>query len=115
MEKLNREARDLLIKNSDEIYLSSATSWEISIKYGLGKLQLPDSPQQYVPERMRLQDIRALPISHAHALAVSDLPRHHNDPFDRLLIAQARIEAMILMTADALVSKYAVEVLWCGR
>jgi len=114
-ENLNRDAQDLLIGNRDEIYLSAAASWEISIKYGLGKLRFPGPPQQYVPDRMRIQDLRPLPISHVHALAVSELPRHHNDPFDRLLVAQARSEDMVLMTADSALRRYPVEIFWCGR
>ena len=113
--RLNREAQELLANNKEQIYLSPASSWEITIKVALGKFQLPDPPQKYVPERMAMQGIQALPITHTHTLAVSELPAHHRDPFDRLLIAQARSEGMTLMTADSVCTKYPVEILWCGR
>lgn len=113
--RLNREALELLSENKEEVYLSAASSWEISIKTSLGKLQLPDVPQKHVPRRMALLGIQALFITHVHTLAVSELPNHHRDPFDRLLIAQARSEGMTFMTADAVCAKYPVEVLWCGK
>jgi PIN domain nuclease of toxin-antitoxin system len=114
-EKLNRIAQGILVENKDDLYLSAVSSWEISIKASVGKLQLPGPPQQYVPHRMSTQGFLGLQITHEHALAVSGLPRHHNDPFDRLLIAQARSEGMVLMTADAEFRKYPVEILWCGK
>ncbi len=113
--RLNRDAQELLAESKEEVYLSAASSWEISIKNSLGKLQLPEPPQQYVPNRMTLLGLRALQITHSHALAVSELPKHHGDPFDRLLIAQARSERMTLMTADSLCAKYPVDILWCGK
>ena len=113
--RLNREAQELLAESQDEIYLSAASSWEISIKNALGKLQLPEPPQRYVPNRMNRLGLRALHITHSHALAVSELPRHHGDPFDRLLIAQARSERMVLMTADQACTLYNVEILWCAN
>ncbi len=114
-EKLNETAQGILSQKRDELYLSAASSWEISLKAGIGKLRLPDPPEQYVPSRMSMQAIQGLQITHAHALAVSDLPRHHKDPFDRLLIAQARMESLVLMTADSAFKKYPIEILWCGR
>jgi PIN domain nuclease of toxin-antitoxin system len=115
VEKLNAQAQAVLTASgADELYLSAASSWEISIKARIGKLDLPEPPPRYVPDRMRRQDIRALPVSHTHTLAVFDLPRHHNDPFDRLLVAQAQSEGMTLMTADPAIRKYHLEILWCG-
>lgn len=114
-EKLNQEARDLLGNGSLEIYLSAASSWEIAIKFALGKLRLPDPPEHFVPEYMTTAGFRQLQITHHHALSVGKLAAHHNDPFDRILIAQARFEGMILLTADSMFSKYDVETLWCGK
>ncbi len=115
-EKLNQAAQDILTGvGKHELYLSAVSAWEIAIKSGLGKLQLPEPPTLYVPNRMRMQDIKALTVTHTHALGVSDLDLHHKDPFDRLLIAQARTEGMTLMTADFDLRKYPVEILWCGK
>jgi PIN domain nuclease of toxin-antitoxin system len=112
--KLNRRARELLSNEREGLFLSAASSWEISVKFGLGKLVLPEPPTRYVPAWMRKWGIRPLDISHLHALAVSDLPMHHQDPFDRILIVQARMEEMVLLTADRIIEKYPVRTLWCG-
>lgn len=114
-ERINAKGRQLLVNGGEELYLSAASSWEISIKSSLGKLRLPEPASSYVPKRLAAQGIRPLTITHAHALAVSELPAHHNDPFDRLLIAQARLEDMAVLTADRVFEQYEVEVLWCGR
>jgi PIN domain nuclease of toxin-antitoxin system len=113
-EKLNREARELLSDEETELFLSAASSWEISLKYAVGKLQLPESPGRYVAECLRRWSVAALDITHAHALALADLPFHHSDPFDRLLVAQASLEQMTLLTADRAFEKYRVKVFWCG-
>jgi PIN domain nuclease of toxin-antitoxin system len=113
--RLNQKAQELLAENTEKFYLSAASSWEITVKVALGKFRLPDPPQRYVPERMAMQGIQALSVTHAHALGVSELPNHHKDPFDRLLIAQARSEGMVLMTADTMCAQYPVEILWCGK
>ena len=114
-EKLNSQARALLEDRSTELFLSAASSWEISIKVALGKLRLPESASTYLPKRLTSQGIRSLPISHLHALTAGELPRHHRDPFDRMLVAQARSEDLVLMTADSSFKKYSVEILWCAR
>ena len=114
-DRLNARARKLLADGSQEIYLSAASSWEIAIKYALGKLPLPELPDRYVTQRMTAQGLHALPISHDHALRVYALPRHHKDPFDRLLIAQAEAEGLTVLTADAAFKEYGVKLVWCGR
>jgi PIN domain nuclease of toxin-antitoxin system len=113
-EKLNRRARTVLEDTKETLWLSAASSWEISIKWAAGKLKLPEAPVSYVTGRLSSRGIRSLPITHLHALTAGELPRHHLDPFDRMLIAQAQREEMILMTADLLFKKYEVEMLWCG-
>lgn len=112
-EHLNDSAQNIL-KSGQEIFLSAASSWEIVIKASLGKLKLPKEPGLLIPEAMANFAVQPLTISHPHTLAVTELPNHHKDPFDRLLIAQARSEGMILMTGDAMCAKYPVEILWCG-
>ena len=114
-ERMSRNARQLFADFSQEIFLSAATSWEVTIKVGTGKLTLPEQPATYVPRRMADQGLRPLPISHPHALGVFSLPDYHRDPFDRLLVAQARLESMVLVTADRVIEKYQVDILWAGR
>ena len=112
--QINPEARQLFAGGREELYLSAASSWEISIKYALGKLRLPLPPMRLIPQALAVQGIRSLPITHTHALGVSSLPAHHRDPFDRLLIAQAQAEGMAILTADRCFQRYSVEIFWCG-
>jgi PIN domain nuclease of toxin-antitoxin system len=113
--KLNDRALSLIADDSSELYLSAASSWEIAIKAKTGKLVLPERPSQIVANAMRLMSMRALDITHFHALAVEDLPAVHRDPFDRMLVAQANTEQMVLLTADRIFEKYKVELVFCGK
>jgi len=115
VDQLSQKARDLLAGGAEELYFSAASAWEISIKVAIGKLRLPESPSVFVPERLATHRIQNLSITNTHALGVHSLPRHHDDPFDRMLIAQARTEKMTILTADKTFRKYDVEVFWCGR
>jgi PIN domain nuclease of toxin-antitoxin system len=113
-DQLNKQAQQVFTEG-EEIYLSAASSWEIVVKYGVGKLNLPHAPGKWIPETLTKFSIRALPITLMHTIAVGELPTHHKDPFDRILVAQARSEGMLLMTEDSEVNKYPVEILWCGK
>jgi PIN domain nuclease of toxin-antitoxin system len=97
--------------STNDLFLSAASSWEIAIKAQLGRLELPDDPRRYVPDRMRTIGAQPLAVEHNHALAVSALPYLHRDPFDRLLVAQARDRRLQIVTADAQIARYDVEVL----
>jgi PIN domain nuclease of toxin-antitoxin system len=101
----------LLRDVGNQLLLSAASSWEISIKYGLGRLPLPAAPGEYVPSRMAASGVVGLPVEHSHALEVAELPPHHRDPFDRILVAQARVEQLTILTADPQLSMYEVELL----
>ena len=115
IEKINKIGREILEDGEEEIYFSAATSWELSIKTRLGKLQLPGPPAECIPAFMAKQGLRPLSVTHTHAIKVYDLPLHHHDPFDRLLIAQAIVEDMTVLTSDRIFGEYPVDVLWCGR
>lgn len=92
------------------VRLSAVSSWEIAIKWAIGKLPLPEPPDRYVPSRMERSGVEGLAIEHVHALRVAELPRHHPDPFDRLLVAQAQIEGFAIVTADPAFGPYDVSV-----
>ena len=109
-DRLNDEALALVGDSDQELLLSAASSWEIAIKVALGKLTLPTNPAVYVPDRMRSSGVAALPVTHPHALAVATLPQHHRDPFDRLLVAQAQLENLTILTADRVFDSYDVSV-----
>lgn len=91
--------------------VSAVVGWEITIKHGLGRLGLPAPPQQWVPERIDRGSMTPLPIELSHALGVAELPAHHQDPFDRLLISQARRLGVPVLSADPVFAAYDVEVL----
>ena len=109
--RFREETRRMLLDPDNVLLLSAASSWEIAIKYAIGKLPLPEPPSTYVPTRMRLSGTIGLPIEHEHALHVATLPLHHRDPFDRLLVAQANVESMPLLTADPVLASYSITIL----
>ena len=111
-ERLSAAARRLVEARETTLMLSAASAWEIAIKHQLGKLHLPTPPADYVPSRLRLLRTSSLPISHEHALRTGELPRHHRDPFDRLIVAQAQLERVAILTADRHFAPYDVEILW---
>jgi PIN domain nuclease of toxin-antitoxin system len=99
---------------SNELLVSAVCSWEIAIKYALGRLPLPEPPQRYVPSLIRTIGAVALPIEHSHALAIAALPQLHRDPFDRLLVAQASLLDVPILTADPAIARYPVRTLLVG-
>jgi PIN domain nuclease of toxin-antitoxin system len=113
-ERLSDPAREILANGKEEIYLSAASSWELSIKMRLGKLNLPGPPAQVVPAFMAKQGLLSMAVTHLHAVKVYDLPSHHSDPFDRLIIAQAMVEGMAVLTSDRVFEEYPIDVIWCG-
>ena len=112
---LRRPGPEILANGKEAIYFSAASSWELSIKMRLGKLNLPGPPAQVVPAFMAKQGLLPMPVTHLHAVKVYDLPLHHHDPFDRLIIAQAIVEEMAILTSDRIFAKYPVNVVWCGK
>lgn len=96
---------------SNDVFLSTISSWEMAIKIAAGKLQLPLPIDEMVTESFLKDGMRSLPIHHEHCFALANLPMHHRDPFDRMLIAQARSESMTLVTADAMLERYDVDLL----
>jgi PIN domain nuclease of toxin-antitoxin system len=110
--QLSSRVRELIGDGQNEVFLSAASVWEISVKAAKGKLILPEPPAQYIPNRMGLYQFQPLPVQIVHAARVYDLPRHHDDPFDRLLIAQSQVESIPLVTVDTDIRKYELEVIW---
>ncbi|MGI8758509.1 MAG: type II toxin-antitoxin system VapC family toxin [Acidimicrobiales bacterium] len=106
------DALELVEDPANDLLFSAASSWEIAIKWALGKLVLPEPPASYVPDRVRSSGVVPLAVEHIHALAVGALPSHHRDPFDRLLVGQAVTEGATLVTADPAFRPYDLEVVW---
>ena len=113
-ERLNQRTRDLLADPDETVLFSAASSWEIGIKYALKRLDFSEPPAQFVPPRLVRDGMTPLPVEHGHALRVAELPLHHRDPFDRLLIAQAQLEDATLVTGDHWFVSYDVDVLWAA-
>jgi PIN domain nuclease of toxin-antitoxin system len=110
-ERLPRRWRETLEAAENTVYLSAATAWEIVIKQGIGRLKVADDPSAWYRKYVDHYRLAALPITHEHALAVFKLPVKHNDPFDRVLIAQAICEGLTLATVDEAIRQYEVPVL----
>lgn len=108
---LSERARDFL-RESEEVYLSLASCWELVIKAQLGKLHFPGTPELFFRRVIEERQLRLLPIELRHLLRVFHLPLHHKDPFDRLLVAQAQEEGLALVTGDSEIRRYEVEVVW---
>jgi PIN domain nuclease of toxin-antitoxin system len=111
-QRLPDHAREIISNGDNELFLSAASGWEITIKAKIGRLNLPDEPQRFIPEQMKLNFIQSLPIQMSHALHVSTLPDYHRDPFDRLLIAQSQLEEIPILSSDPQIANYQVEVIW---
>ena len=109
---LDPESMRLIRDRHNDVIVSVVSTWEIAIKVARGRLTLPEPPGQYVAERMRLHRFSALPIELSHALEVYRLPDIHQDPFDRLLIAQCQLEDMPILSGDSKIGRYQVEVIW---
>lgn len=106
-DRLAPDARGAILDPANEVFVSAASAWEMAIKAGLDKLRYPDD----LEEQLTLSGFVALPVDIAVALSVRLLPRHHRDPFDRLLVAQAQRDQLTLVTRDASIRQYAVRVM----
>jgi PIN domain nuclease of toxin-antitoxin system len=112
--RLNRQCLQLLEDQSNSLFVSAASIWEVVIKHSLGRLELPDSPGRWLPDRIRILGLETMDVTPAHAFALADLPSPHRDPFDRMLIAQANAEQLTLLTTDRIFQSYPVRVVLCG-
>lgn len=106
--QLSTPARDLIEDGANEILLSVASAWEMAIKISLGKLTVGGSFDIFIPEQLALNSIELLSITLAHTAAVSTLPFHHRDPFDRLLIAQSLVDSVPIVIRDDVLDAYGV-------
>jgi PIN domain nuclease of toxin-antitoxin system len=109
---LSASARTLIADPGNAVLVSSASAWEIATKHRLGKLPEAEEAVENLPRLLREARIESMPITVEHALAAGALPGPHRDPFDRMLIAQSRIENLPVVTADPVFAQYSVPVLW---
>jgi PIN domain nuclease of toxin-antitoxin system len=109
---LSPAARAAFSDPGNEIHLSAVSSWEIAVKHAMGRLPLPIEPSRFVPEQRRAHGIEELPLDEASALVLGRLPRVHRDPFDRMLVCQAIVGGLAILTPDPGIRAYAVPTLW---
>ena len=110
--KLSVRARTAIEDSSNATRVSVVSLWETAIKFGLGKLKLPAPYAEIFPGQLELNGFTLLPITPAHCVTLLTLPLHHRDPFDRLLLAQAKIEGMSLVSDDGQLRPYNLPLLW---
>ncbi len=110
-QRLRKEARDVLEDPATDLHVSAVSAWEVATKHAAGRLRLPTGPDEWLTDERHLDDVVEVPIRFAHAIRAAGLPPHHRDPFDRILIAQAQIEALVLVSADIKLAAYAVDTL----
>jgi PIN domain nuclease of toxin-antitoxin system len=110
--KLSNTAKAVFLDNDNELLLSAVTGFEIAVKYSLGKLSLKEPPEPFIHQRIQANALTPYPITLEHTLRLADLPFHHRDPFDRLLVAQALSDGLPILSADALLSAYGIERIW---
>lgn len=111
-QRLSPLARETISDGQNHLVWSMASSWEIAVKVGIGKLTLGRPLQQLFADIVSDQGVELLPITHDHCTRLSTLPLHHRDPFDRMLVVQAQGERLPILSADSKLSQYDIEVLW---
>jgi len=96
----------------NEVFLSAASAWEMATKYGMGRLPLPEPPARFVPTQRDAHGVMPLPIDEESALHVARLPVLHRDPFDRMLVSQAIVHGLAILTPDPLIAQYPARTIW---
>jgi len=110
--EISKRAGELFVDPANEVFLSAVSAWEISVKHSLGRLPLPEPPEKFIPFQRERHGIEALPLEEEATLYLNRLPSSHRDPFDRMLICQAIVHGMVILTPDELVTQYPVRSLW---
>jgi PIN domain nuclease of toxin-antitoxin system len=111
-QRLSDAAREVWTTEGDELYLSVASVWEVAIKVSLGKLSIDRPLEQYFREELNDNGVQLLPLRIRDAAKVVDLPFHHRDPFDRLIIAQALEDGIPIISVDSMLDSYGVKRIW---
>jgi PIN domain nuclease of toxin-antitoxin system len=111
-DELSTHARACFVDPDNEVYLSAVSAWEIAVKHALDRLPLPESPTRFVPAERERHGIDALPLDEESALHLDRLPRLHRDPFDRMLVCQALVHGLTILSPDPLLSQYPVRTTW---
>lgn len=111
-ERLSAKARPMIADERNEVHVSAVSAWEIAVKARLGRLEVADDVERSIPDQIARHAFQPLSIQIRHALKVASLPDHHRDPFDRLLVAQALVEDLVLVTSDSQLRRYPIKTIW---
>ncbi len=111
-DRLSEKVKGIVSRKSNDLYLSAASGWEIALLRNLGRIELPDQPQRFIPEAMQQLSVIPIPIGFPTAIAAAALPLIHRDPFDRIIIAEAEKEEMVVITKDRRFAEYGIQSLW---
>jgi len=106
------QVRALLLDDSNALLFSAASAWELAIKTSMGRLTFATPLETYLPQKLASEGLEPLAITIDHATRTESLPWHHRDPFDRLLVAQAQLESLEIITSDKVLRRYDVGVVW---
>lgn len=109
---LSDRVADIIADPSNHLFLSCVSAWEITVKHSSGRLKLPDLPENFVPARRTAAGILSLSLDEETVMHEQWLPRLHNDPFDRMLICQAIVHGLAIVTPDPQIARYSVSVVW---
>ena len=110
--RLSKRARDICFEEENNLYLSVVSAWEMQIKYQRKRLPLPETPEKIIQGQMHKHSIEVLPLELGDVFMLSQLRRIHKDPFDRVLVCQARVRKMTILTPDPLLKQYSVKTIW---
>lgn len=110
--QLSARVLDLFTDPANQAYLSSVSTWEMGLKHGLGRLAFPEPPLEFIPAMREAHGIEPLGLDQESTLYVSRLPAYHRDPFDRMLVCQAIVHDMVILTPDELIRQYPVKIAW---
>jgi PIN domain nuclease of toxin-antitoxin system len=110
--ELSESARILFSQAENEVFLSAISNWEMLVKYQLGRLPLPDAPEQFITQQRKLHRIESLSLDEIAIAQLQKLPDYHKDPFDRMLICQAIAHGMTILTPDKDIQQYPVQSVW---
>jgi PIN domain nuclease of toxin-antitoxin system len=110
--ELSAKARKLFTDPDNEVFLSAVSAWEISVKHALKRLPLPELPSRFIPAQREKHGIDPLPLQEEATLYLPALPEYHKDPFDRMLVCQAIVHGLVILTPDDLITQYPVPSIW---
>ncbi|NIM12109.1 MAG: PIN domain-containing protein [Candidatus Aminicenantes bacterium] len=110
--RLSQNIKDIIKNKKNTLFLSAASIWEMMVKSKLRKLDLPDNPKGFIKEHLNINAVDILNITMEHSFEIYNLPEIHKDPFDRMLVAQAKVDKLTILTSDPYIKQYPIKTYW---